>query len=173
MVAAMVQNATIAVNRLLSPNFGSGGTTLLIGYAREGKFYCASVGDSRICLVREGKLIHLNRPHVLEDELILHYVNGEISYDDARNYQKKGGLTSYLGMGALKYVDFPLYHSSILKGDRFVLMSDGVFGTLSDEELVKVFSRKPKSISAALNKEIEKKQKRFQDNYSAAVIVVE
>ena len=173
MVAAMVQNATIAVNRLLSPNFASGGTTLLIGYAREGKFYCASVGDSRICLVRQGKLIHLNRPHVLEDELILRYVNGEVSYDDARNYQKKGGLTSYLGMGSLKYVDFPLYHASILKGDRFVLMSDGVFNTLLDEELVRIFSKKPKNISSALNQEIQKKQKRFQDNYSAAVIVAE
>lgn len=172
LVASLVQSATNAVNMLLSPNFCSSGTTLLIGYVREGKFYCASVGDSRICLLRDGKMIHLNRPHIYEDELMLHYFNGEASYNNVRNYEKKGGLTSFLGMGPLKYVDFPTYHVSIQRGDRFVLMSDGVFNTLSDEELAKILNKKPKTITNQLNKAIEEKKKRFQDNYSAAIIVV-
>ncbi len=172
-LAMLLQSATAAVNMVLSPNLGSGGTTLLIGYAFQGRFYCTSVGDSRICLLRDGKLIHLNRPHILEDELLLRYINGEINYDSARNYGKKGGLTSYLGMGPLKYVDFPTYHVTIQRGDRFILMSDGVFNTLTDEELARILCARPKAISTRLNRAIEKKQSRFQDNYSAAVLIAE
>lgn len=172
-LAILVQTAAAAVNMILGPNLGHGGTTLLLGYAYQGRFYCASVGDSRICLMRDGKLIHLNRPHIFEDELLLRYFNGEISYEDARNYEKKGGLTSYLGMGPLKYVDFPTYHVTIQKGDRFILMSDGIFNTLTDEDIARILSRKPKAISTILNSEIEKKQSRFQDNYSAAVLIAD
>ncbi len=173
MLAALVQSATSAVNMVLSPDYGSGGTTLVIGYAKDGVFYYAAVGDSRICLCRDGKLIHLNRPHVFEDELLLRYINGEISYDSARNYEKRGALTSYLGMGKLKYADIPAYHIPIRAGDRIVLMSDGVFNTLSDEEIAGIVEGPCKSAPAMLNREIEKKHTRFQDNYSVVILAVD
>ena len=173
MIAALVQSATSAVNMVLSPDYGSGGTTLLLGYAKDGVFYFAAVGDSRICLYRDGKLIHLNRPHVFEDELLLRYINGEISYDSARKYEKRGALTSYLGMGKLKYADVPAYHFPIQSGDRFILMSDGIFNTLSDEEIAEIVGGPCKSVPAMLNREIEKKHTRFQDNYSAVVLAVD
>ena len=173
MIAALVQSATSAVNMVLSPDYGSGGTTLLLGYVKDGLFSYAAVGDSRICLYRDEKLIHLNRPHVFEDELLLRYINGEISYDSARTYEKRGALTSYLGMGKLKYADIPSYHIPIRSGDRFILMSDGIFNTLSDEEIAAVIQNSPRSIPAMLNKEIERKHTRFQDNYSAVVLAVD
>jgi serine/threonine protein phosphatase PrpC len=173
MIAALVQSATSAVNMVLSPDYGSGGTTLLIGFVKDGLFYYAAVGDSRICLYRDGKLIHLNRPHVFEDELLLRYINGEISYDSARNYEKRGALTSYLGMGKLKYADIPAYHIPIRSGDRFVLMSDGIFNTLSDEEIAGIIGGRSDNVPAMLNREIEKKHTRFQDNYSAVVLAVD
>ena len=173
MLAAILQSTVAAVNMIISPDYGAGGTTLLLGYAAHDRFFFTTVGDSRICLCRNGELYHLNRPHVFEDELLLRYFNGEISYDNARGYEKRGALTSYLGMGPLKYVDFPTHHLRLQKGDRIILMSDGVFGTLTDEELVEVLSLKTKAITKVLSQEIETKQKRFQDNYSAAILIVE
>jgi serine/threonine protein phosphatase PrpC len=172
LVVGLVQSANSAVNMMVSPNYGAGGTTLLIGYVKDGQFYYASVGDSRICLYRNGKLIRLTRPHTLEEELIVHHVNGEISYEQVKGYNKNGALTSYLGMGKLKYADIPQYSIEIHRRDRFILMSDGIFNALSDEEIADVVRRNPKAISKTMNKKIQEKGARFQDNYSAVILIV-
>lgn len=170
-VAGLVQSANSAVNMMVSPNYGTGGTTLLIGYVKDGRFYFASVGDSRICLYREGKLTRLTRPHTLGEELLVHHVNGDISYEQVKSYEKNGALTSYLGMGKLKYVDIPQYSMEIHQKDRFILMSDGIFNALSDEEIADVVRRNPRAISKTMNKKIEEKGVRFQDNYSAVILI--
>ena len=171
-VAGLVQSANSAVNMMVSPNYGTGGTTLLIGYVKDGQFYFASVGDSRICLYREGKLTRLTRPHTLGDELLVHHVNGDISYEQVKSYEKNGALTSYLGMGKLKYADIPQYSMEIHRRDRFILMSDGIFNALSDEEIADIVRRNPRAISKTMNKKIEEKGVRFQDNYSAVILIV-
>jgi serine/threonine protein phosphatase PrpC len=173
LVVTMVQNATNAVNVLLSPNYGAGGTTLIVAMIYMGKLYFSSVGDSRLCLYRNGDLILLNRTHVFEEELLLRTINGDMSYDAARTYEKKGALTSYLGMGPLKYFDFPMYHIPLKKGDRIIAMSDGIFNTLSDEEIGAAIRKKPEKAAEELTDKVEKKQQRYQDNYSAVLIAVE
>ena len=172
LLALLVQSANSAVKMLLSPNYGTGGTTLLVGLLYRGRFYYASVGDSRIGLYRDGKLIHLNRQHVYEDELLLRSVNGEITYDQAVSYEKKGALTSYLGMGNLKYMDLPRFHVPLRRGDRIILMSDGVFNTLSDEEIGSILSGKTEAVPDRLTREVESKHVRYQDNFSAVVVSV-
>jgi serine/threonine protein phosphatase PrpC len=108
----------------------------------------------------------------LEEELIVHHVNGEISYEQVKGYNKNGALTSYLGMGKLKYADIPQYSIEIHRRDRFILMSDGIFNALSDEEIADVVRRNPKAISKTMNKKIQEKGVRFQDNYSAVILIV-
>ncbi len=173
LVAELTRNAVAEVNRAISPNFGSGGTTFLIGLLYEGVFYFSSIGDSRICLCRDGQLIRLNRQHSFGEELMLRHVNDGISYDSARYNEKSGALTSYLGMGTIKYVDIPDHGIDIRRGDRFVLMSDGVFNTLSDGELCSILSLEASQISDRLKRAIEGKRIAYQDNYSAVVVVVE
>ncbi len=172
LVVTMVQNATNAVNVLLTPNYGAGGTTLIVAMIYMGKLYFSAVGDSRLCLYRDGDLIQLNRPHVFEEELLLRSINGEMSYDAARTYEKKGALTSYLGMGPLKYFDFPMYHIPLKKGDRVIAMSDGIFNTLTDKEIGAIIRKKPAEAAEELTKKVEKKQQRYQDNYSAVLVAV-
>ena len=172
LVITMVQNATNAVNVLLTPNYGAGGTTLIVAMIYMGTLYFASVGDSRLCLYRDGELIRLNRTHVFEEELLLRSINGDMSYDAARTYEKKGALTSYLGMGPLKYFDFPMYHIPLKKGDKVIAMSDGIFNTLTDEEIGATISKKTEVAAEELKKKVEKKQQRYQDNYSAVLVAV-
>ena len=166
----MLKAANSSVNSYLSPDYGKGGTTLLLGYAVNGYFYCASVGDSRICLLREGEIIRLNRRHVLGDELLIHTLNGRMNYEDAVGYEKKGALTSYLGMGPLKYFDMLEVPVKIHGGDRFVLMSDGVFNTLSDQQLIGMISLEPKKACREISDEIGRLKKPAQDNYTIAII---
>lgn len=172
LVAAIMQSVVASVNRVIHPNFGSGGTTMLTGIIYRGEFYYSSIGDSRICLYRDGQLFRLNRQHTYEDELLVRHVNNDLSYESAVNYEKRGALTSYVGMGSVKYVDLPHHSISLRRGDRVILMSDGVFNTLSDDELCAILSLKPKQIQKRLGEAIEGKMVRYQDNYSAAIAVI-
>ena len=169
----LTKQATEAANRAISPNFGVGGSTMVMGYLRSGEFTFVSVGDSRISLYRDGMLWHLNRRHVFEEDLKLSALNGAGSYDAAVTDKKKGALTSFLGMGKLKYADLPDARIPLQRGDRIVLMSDGVFNTLSDEELAAILSRKVGTITGEIAEQIKQKANRYQDNFTAIVVAVE
>lgn len=156
-----------AVNRLLGPSgFCQGGSTMLMGLLREGVFYWLSVGDSRIVLYRDGALYQLNRDHVYTNELYVRAANGEITPREASSHQNGGGLTSFLGMGTLKYVDIPTGGIRVRPGDRFVLMSDGVYNALTEEELCAGIA----AGAEALGQAVAGKGYRDQDNYTAVIL---
>ena len=168
---ALTIRANQAVNTLLGPTrLGSSGTTLVAGIAQGGMFRYVSVGDSRICLFRRGSLIQLNREHVYRNELIVRAVNGVGTLWDAQTHPKAGGLTSYLGMGELKYVDIPAEPVRLLAGDRIVLMSDGVYNALTRQELESALGQHAQQAADSIARMIQAKAYRNQDNYTAVIL---
>lgn len=166
----LLTRANLAVNDMLGPDgLYSGGSTLVMALLREGRFYCLSVGDSRICLCRDGALFQLNREHVFRDELYLRAVNGETSVAEAMSHPQSAGLTSFLGMGQLKYTDLPAQSIPIRPGDVFILMSDGVYNAIPEEELAGLLSRGP-GAAEALRAAIQEKDYSNQDNYTAVIL---
>lgn len=162
--------ANQAVNALLGPDgVYRSGSTLVAGLIRDGAFHYLSVGDSYIFLLRGGELMQLNRHHVFRDELLLRGINGEGAFQDALEHPKAAGLTSFLGMGQLKYVDLPAQPVHILPGDKFILMSDGVYNALSLQELTEALSRES-GAAAALGEQIAAKGYANQDNYTAVIL---
>lgn len=167
----LAEQANTAVNRLLGEEgLYRSGSTLAAGLIREGAFHCLSVGDSRICLYRQGTLYQLNREHVYRNELYLGFVNGEETLEGAVNHPKGAGLSSFLGMGRLKYIDLPAEPVAIRPGDRFVLMSDGVYNALTPRELTDALSREAGQAARALDEAIRAKGYQNQDNYTAVIL---
>lgn len=167
---ALLAQANRAVNELLGPDgLRTGGSTLVAGLIRDGAFHALSVGDSRICLYRGGELWQLNREHVFRDELYLRAVNGETTLSEAVGHPQASGLTSFLGMGELKYVDMPSHPIRVRPGDLFLLMSDGVYNALSDEEISSALDRK-EGAADALREAIQAKNYSNQDNYTAVLL---
>ncbi len=149
---------------------GKSGSTLVAGFIFNGHFHYLSVGDSRICLFRNGNLIQLNREHIYRHELSIEAINGRGSLQGAINHPQKGGLTSYLGMGYLKYVDIPAEPVSIQPGDTFVLMSDGVYNALSYEELSSALCLDAEKAAEKIESMIAAKAYEHQDNYTAVIV---
>ena len=147
-----------------------GGTNLVAGLVKNGFFHYISVGDSRICLYRDGALYQLNREHVFRRELELRAVNQEEALAAAAVHPKAAGLTSYLGMGKLKYVDVPDQPLAIRPGDKFVLMSDGVYNALSQAELTACLAGAPEQAALELEETIRAKRYSNQDNYTAVIL---
>ena len=159
------------VNQLLGPGgIGKSGSTLVAGLVREGYFHYICIGDSRICLLREGRLIQLNREHIYRHELSIQAMNGVGTLRGAATHSNGGGLTSYLGMGTLKYVDIPAQPVSVCGGDKFILMSDGVYNALTEAELIQGLEGTAQEAADCIEAMIAKKACLNQDNYTAIIL---
>lgn len=167
----LAQKAVESVNALLAPaDLKKHGSTLVMGLIREGTFSFLSVGDSRVCLYRDGVLMQLNREHIYRNTLALEAINGEISLQEVYGDQRGSGLTSFLGMGALQHIDFPAEPVKLRPGDKLLLMSDGVYNALDKEELAKCLDAVPEEAVGRIRAAIQEKAYVNQDNYTAVVI---
>lgn len=169
----LVAHANSEVNRMLgdSDHYTSG-STVVAAIVENNCFHWVSVGDSRIYLYRNNRLIQLNREHTYGAELLVQAVNGEVSFEEARSHPKRGGLTSFIGMGELRYVDGSLKGIQIQPGDRLLLMSDGVFHTLSEEEMQHIMeiSDCAERAASVVQDRIVAYGKANQDNFTAVII---
>ena len=167
----LLGQANSEVNRLLGPDgYGKSGSTLVAGLVRGGKFYTLSVGDSRVCLYRDGALYQLNREHIFRHELEQRAVNGEEELRTAYTHPRGAGLTSYLGMGKLRYVDMPAEPIEIREGDKFLLMSDGVYNALTRAELTACLNASAGEAAVLLEQAVRAKNYSNQDNYTAVIL---
>lgn len=167
----LAARANAAVNQLLGEDGAyRSGSTLTAGLIRDGAFHYLSIGDSRIALCRAGVLYQLNREHIYRNELYVDCVNGSETLEGAAGHPKAAGLTSFLGMGELKYIDLPAEPIAVLPGDQFILMSDGVYNALSPQELKAALSKGPGQAAQALDSAIRAKGYQNQDNYTAVIL---
>lgn len=162
-LGAAAQQEVLAVNAQRTARSGSTLVTVLIN---NGNMVFLSIGDSRICLCRSGALLQLNREHVLgrinrEKQAFGHAIDPS---------KKPEALTSYLGQEGLQLIDRSLNPIRLVPGDRILLMSDGVFGTLSDAELLQHLRLAPQQAAESIITAVEQKQKPHQDNATVLVI---
>lgn len=171
LLLVLAQQAVEEVNRYLGPEgLRESGSTLVMALLRQGSLTFLSVGDSRVSLYRRGALTQLNREHIYRRELALRGVNGEMPLEEAYTSSQGAGLTSFLGMGPLAHIDFPDAPLSLLPGDKLVLMSDGVYNALTDQELALAMEQPPEDAAQAIGRAIEEKNYQNQDNYTAVIL---
>lgn len=150
------------------------GSTLIMANIRGGMLDFISIGDSRIALLRSGKLMTLNREHNYAATLHQQAAQGLLSWQEATENPRRRALTSYLGQENEPAIDFPAEPIPLTSGDMIVLMSDGVFGTLDDETLTRVLVRSPNVVEAAhkLEEAVLMEKKANQDNFTAVIIEI-
>lgn len=151
------------------------GTTIVAYLIYENKLYWFSVGDSKAYIVRNEEIHSLVREHnyafVLKEKLN----NNEISEADYQTEKSKGEqLISYLGMGSAEMFDVNKAPFKLNKGDTLFLCTDGVYRTLSENEIKEILIEKtPLEIKI---REIENKINAHkvgnQDNATGIIIEV-
>jgi hypothetical protein len=88
------------------------------------------VGDSRIYLMRGGRVVQLTEDHSLINELIK---RGKLSAADAESSPYKNAVTR--AVGVYESVEVDTLDFEVLPGDQFLLGSDGITGYLKDEDI--------------------------------------
>ncbi len=150
---------------------GDMGTTLVAAVVEGERLHWISVGDSRLYLVRGGQAHQLNTEHNLATRLVEAVRSGKLSAEEAAAHPQRHALTSFLGTARLDEIDGATEPLLLHPGDRVLLCSDGLHGTLSDAELVGLLATAPQSreahelVQAALTRE-----RPNQDNVSAVVL---
>ena len=148
------------------------GCTLVTVLIEGWDMYMASVGDSRIYLYRAGGLITLNREHTLGRENADRMEMGRESIP-TESLKKAKAITSYLGKSNIKLIDRNTEPIRLLPGDKIALMTDGVFGTLGEEEILAAIRKDPDTAAREMISSIDARRSPRQDNATVVIVSVE
>lgn len=95
------------------------------------KAYIVHVGDSRIYLIRDGRILQLTTDHTFVGKMV---EEGRITEDEARDHPQKNIL--YMSLGAREAFEPEISEYFELEpGDVFVLCSDGLNNMVTDETI--------------------------------------
>lgn len=169
MLLEMAKAANYNVNMHLR-NGQRSGSTLVASIIRDGYLYFLSIGDSHIYLYRDGGIFLLNREHVYREELALSAINGEVAMEQVKGDKQANSLTSYLGIGTISHIDRNEDGIRLLAGDKIVLCSDGVYGTISKNQMEDALRLDVHDAVHQIQQMIEKEDKPYQDNYTAVIL---
>lgn len=149
------------------------GTTMVAVIAEDNKLYWASVGDSRIYILRDNEMIQVTRDHNYLLRLQEMVQNGQMTLQEAQAKKQKEALISFLGIGNVSLMDINETPFEMKYGDVVMLCSDGITKTLQDNQIKAII----KSDIVSMQKKAEtlvaaavRANTHSQDNTSVAII---
>lgn len=127
-------------------------TTLTAIVLRGRRWHGAHVGDSRLYLLRDGELKRLTQDHVWEHPELRTVLSRAVGLD--------------------RHLNIDFLEGELAAGDRFVLLTDGVWATLRDAQLLHICQRHGDPQEAAFALADAAVNAGAQDNCSALVLDV-
>jgi protein phosphatase len=142
------------------------GATIVALMIHDAGFACLWAGDSRIYLMRQGRLSRLTVDHSEAQELLS---AGAISEEQARHWPRKNIITRAIGIH-----DGPNCETvtgSVQPRDVFLLCSDGLTEHLRDEELAEILSSDRATAQQMVGRMIDETLRRgARDNVTCIVV---
>ena len=167
-----LQSANAAVVELarLNGKEGEAGTTLAAVVVHDRDLHWVSVGDSRIYLWQQGTLTQLSKDHNLANYLSQQVLNNHMTLEDAEDHPDRNALVSYLGLQELTEVHKSKEPLFLGIGDRILLCSDGLYNTISGQEISRILAQNAQKAANELIEAVLTKGKNNQDNFTVAIL---
>ena len=127
---------------------GKEGTTMAMLYVADGVAHVANIGDSRVYLLRMGKLYQLS----YDDAPVFRMMKkGELTREQMRKHPKGNRIEAFIGMPQdRKPSPYGHHlHVSLCAGDRFLLCSDGLSDLLMHDEIQRRLAETADPMAAA------------------------
>ncbi len=121
------------------PGLQGMGTTCTAVAITDGHAHVAHIGDSRLYLIRGSSLLRLTHDHTAINNLI---EQGVITLEEADTHPQRHVLTAALGAHREVSADFSPAPIPLQAGDVLVLCTDGLWGQITDDELLSTASGK-------------------------------
>ena len=139
--AAIMKEAGLAANEAViaaverDPTLRGMGTTTVSILFTGSKAYILHVGDSRCYQLRNGHYIFRTQDHSYVGDMVR---LGQLTEEEARNSSYSNIITRAIGIGHELNVDVDTVDYE--PGDRFALMSDGIWGSMPETQLIVLLS---------------------------------
>ena len=146
---------------------GMGTTCTALALCR-GQAYAAHVGDSRLYMLRGGRLYQLSEDHSAVNEMVK---LGIITKEQARTHEDKNVILRALGTTPEVEVSV-LEPFAVREGDRYLLCSDGLHDLVLEDEIASILSE-TEDIHAAGERLITlAKERGGHDNITVGIIAI-
>lgn len=155
----------------------AGSTVVSVIVANKTLIWC-SVGDSRAYLVRNDEMVQLTQDHNYRTVLLEKYRVGLLSKEEFNVEIARGeALISFLGIGNLGLIDYSKAPLELEKDDKIIIMSDGLYKLLDDDEIARIimnFNNLGEAVQALEMKARKnaKHKKELRDNITMALIKI-
>lgn len=128
-----LQRATQSVNEAMGNEIlttqQSMASTVALALLRHQTAVVGHAGDSRVYLIRDGRMSRLTRDHSIVQKMVEH---GIISDAQSRNHPDASVLTRSLGQ---RDVELEISETALMDGDALLLCSDGLWGYVDEGEI--------------------------------------
>ncbi len=119
---------------------GVPGTTCVAALIQDGKLYSGHAGDSRLYLLRDGKVLVRTRDHSMVYQW---FEWGIITAEEARTHPRRNQIINCLGGTEDMFYMEPGEPVLLQAGDVLLLGSDGLWGPFADQEIAEAFVARP------------------------------
>lgn len=169
LMAANLANAAIFSTAQSSEIYRMMGTTLTGVLFDKDSAIAVHVGDSRLYLFRDGKIVQITTDHSLAME---HVRRGLLTRAEADRSKIQNVLTR--AMGIKKNIEFDLLKFPVKGGDTLLLCSDGLYKGLSEADMGTLLEAGKQTSIVKLCKHLVRvsNEKDGQDNISAVLIKI-
>ncbi|MDE6399054.1 MAG: serine/threonine-protein phosphatase, partial [Clostridiales bacterium] len=154
-----------------NPEIKSSCTTVACFVTNGATAVMSHIGDTRIYLFRNGKLVFQTRDHSLSQVAV---EMGQISLRDIRTHKDQNKLTRVLGNDYYIEPDCEVVREPLIAGDAVILCTDGFWEYVYEEEMEfdVAASAAPDEALARMESRLLARVGKFNDNYSAVVAFV-
>lgn len=159
---------TIADTANKNTQYRGMGTTATLLFIHQKQMYFAHAGDSRLYVLRNGRLQQLTTDHTLVNQWLK---EGKITAAEAINHQNKNVITQALGTVQEIHPETGPEDFVVQNNDRYFLCSDGIYDVLTDAELEDLIKmRNPKMTMDCIR--LLCTDRVAADNFSAILVTV-
>ncbi len=115
-------------------DYKGSGTTVVAALLTKNKIILASAGDSRIYLLKKGRLNLLS-----DDQTYVNYLvkTGKLTIEQAKTHKDRHVLINALGIYPSLSIDMKIINN---EGYPLILCSDGLYNNITEEEMCRILS---------------------------------
>ena len=136
LLSAIAASNSIVHNKAQEePQYHGMGTTIVAAIIIKNIVVIAHVGDSRAYILSDKTVKQITKDHSLVQLMI---DNGKITADEAKNHPDKNIITR--AVGVVNFVDVEFDVCDVNSGEKLLVCTDGLSGSVSDEEMINIIN---------------------------------
>ncbi len=133
--AIAASNSIVHDKAQQEPQYHGMGTTIVAAIIIKNIVVIAHVGDSRAYILSGKTVKQITKDHSLVQLMI---DNGKITADEAKTHPDKNIITR--AVGVVNFVDVEFDVCDINSGEKLLVCTDGLSGSVSDEEMINIIN---------------------------------